>query len=72
MESKQSKQADAKFRQEWQKHGPTCATCVRFKSNKKTIRSAFGGEYIEEKNIRCSLGGFSTGKSSWCKEYKAT
>ncbi len=64
-----SRQSEAKNRQEWRKKGPTCADCVGFRSEFKNIDSGYE-IYTKEFNLHCAVGEFTTGKSSWCKEYE--
>lgn len=61
-----SKVEEAKAKQGWvRKAEPaTCSFCRNFYSE---IRDRFGLE--TEKNMRCTLGGFKTWKTSACNEF---
>lgn len=68
-----SKQSEAKASQNWKKKPDTCAECAHFKCDREEIRySEFSSQvWIREKNLRCTLGGFKTGKSNACDRFKA-
>ncbi len=64
-----SKQEEAKKSQnyrakpEWQE----CRYCLYFRSDKVEMPAAGGGgTYVEEKNLRCFLGGFKVAKLGTC------
>ncbi|WP_141754976.1 hypothetical protein [Burkholderia plantarii] len=60
-----SKQSEAKSLQGWRKKPDTCQGCLRFKFD--VVEHIYLGKaYPEEKNMRCSLGNFKTGKSNTC------
>lgn len=69
-----SKQSEAKALQGWRKTPDTCNRCSHFKSDiiKKNYE-AFGGmqTWTEEKNLRCTLGGFKTGKTNTCDRFES-
>ena len=61
-----SKTRAIKAEQGWQKKGPCCGNCIKFSSDTIENKTPYG-TYIDEKNKRCSVGGFATGKQSWCE-----
>lgn len=63
-----SKVAKAKQDQGWRKSGPMCGSCVSFSSKIQMITNRYG-TYKEEKEKRCILGNFSTGKTCWCSKH---
>ncbi|MBB5509582.1 hypothetical protein [Paraburkholderia atlantica] len=67
-----SKQSEAKETQGWRKLPDTCSTCIHFSFERIEEKSKWGGSaiYITEKNLRCTLGGFKTGKSNVCDYHK--
>lgn len=51
----------------------SCSNCQHFTMDRtrRTYQTWNGvQEWTEEKNLRCSLGGFKVGKTSICKEHK--
>ena len=64
-----SKVALAKTAQGWTRKNPKCGCCLHFTATLVWHNTSFG-EYREEKNKRCTLGGFATGKSCWCTEFE--
>lgn len=60
-----SKIEQAKQQQGWQKTPKTCVNCKHFSSEKQDIKGVYGN-YTEEKNLRCTIGGFKVGKSNVC------
>lgn len=64
-----SKQSDAKVAQSWQKKfvWPTCGNCQNFKFD--LVDNGFG--YKQEKELRCSVGGFKVGRMDTCKKHTA-
>lgn len=64
-----SRQSEAKSAQGWRKNYPCCANCESFTSSTEEVKTKWGG-YLKEKNKRCNLGNFATGKSNWCSEWK--
>ncbi|WP_176077464.1 hypothetical protein [Burkholderia dolosa] len=65
-----SKVSEAKAAQGWRKKPDTCADCKHFTSEREVER-AWGIEFIRERNLRCSLGGFKTGKTNTCDRFSA-
>ena len=63
-----SKIAQKKESQGYIKKGPTCGTCRHYTSDIAMKGNAYG-YWTEEKNKRCSLGGFATGKGGWCRHH---
>lgn len=68
-----SKQSEAKAAQNWKRKPDTCAGCAHFTCDREEIRfSEFSSQtWTKEKNLRCSIGGFKTGKSSTCDRFEA-
>ncbi len=64
-----SKQGEAKELQGWRKKGPVCGNCKLFTSEERKVDTGYG-KWIKEINLRCSHGGFKTGKSSWCSSHQ--
>ena len=64
-----SKQSEAKLIQGWQKVAPRCQDCQYFTSIIENKETRFG-TYKKESDLRCKIGNFKTGKSSWCKKYE--
>ncbi len=64
-----SKQSEAKLSQGWKRQGPFCGNCQMFTSEVEK-RNYGCGEFDHEINLRCSHGGFKTGKSSWCSSHQ--
>jgi hypothetical protein len=60
-----SKQSEAKDKQGYTKTPRTCSNCESFKSKKS--ENQFG--WIDEKEMRCMLGGFKVNKTSVCNEH---
>jgi hypothetical protein len=66
-----SKQSDAKLKQGWTaKPIKICTNCTHFSCDTETV-SGFYGKYTKDKNLRCKLGGFKTGKTSACNDWCA-
>lgn len=63
-----SKQSEAKERQGYVERPvpQTCANCRNYGSDFVTRKHAFG-EWTDEKNRRCTLGGFAVKKQATCK-----
>lgn len=63
-----SKQAKAKEEQGYDpKPVPRiCSTCMHFSSRKEKLVHEFG-TYTQEKDIRCSIGGFAIKKTAACR-----
>lgn len=66
-----SKQSEAKAKQGWRKKPDTCADCRHFSSDKHQIPDYWipNRFWTKETNLRCSLGGFKTGKSNTCDRF---
>lgn len=65
-----SKQSENKEKQGFQKKCPCCGNCDKFHSQKiETTRSWTTKAFIEETELRCSLGGFKVGKGNWCLKH---
>jgi hypothetical protein len=58
--------ANIKAEQGWTKESPKCSNCVFFSS--KRVKTDYG--WIDEKEIRCTFGEFSTQKTAWCEEWQ--
>ena len=72
MSKKQSPQALAKIEQGFRKKPDCCANCQHFqKEEVKKTYQAYSGlqEWTEDKNMRCTRGGFAVGKSNVCNEH---
>jgi len=71
-----SKVSEAKAAQGWRNKPDTCAGCRHFALDfvEKTYKAWDGPRvWIQEKNPRCTLGGFKTGKTNTCDRFeKAT
>ena len=65
-----SKQSENKINQGYQKTAPKCAGCLYFTSDSVTISFPGYPDWQEERNSRCSLGGFSVLKRGWCKKHE--
>ena len=66
-----SKQSENKINQGYQKTAPMCAGCLYFTSESVTISSpGYTDCWQEERNFRCSLGGFAVLKRGWCKKHE--
>jgi hypothetical protein len=69
-----SKVSEAKAAQGWRKKPDTCADCRHFTLDQVEKRyDAWNGPHVwtVEKNLRCSLGGFKTGKTNTCDRFSA-
>jgi hypothetical protein len=66
-----SKQSEAKEKQGYVPKAipQTCGNCGHFLSTKAKCAGYFGGEYIDEKNLRCGVGGFAVKKMGTCNEW---
>lgn len=60
-----SKQSEAKQAQGYKKNPDTCSNCAHFQSE-IVNHTEYYGDWIKEKNKRCSVGGFAVGKNSTC------
>lgn len=58
-----------KARQGYVEEGPKCSTCANYTSETVKMTSRWGGTWTEEKNKRCSIGGFVVKKQAYCKSY---
>lgn len=47
-----------------------CMNCSYFRSEVSIRTGYFGGEYTDEKNMRCGLGGFAVKKKGTCNEWR--
>lgn len=67
-----SKQINAKLAQGYcnKPVHPVCSNCKNFASDMVTRPSVCGGTWTDEKNIRCTLGGFAVKKMATCKMFK--
>lgn len=67
-----SKQSEAKTKQGWRKKPDTCAECRHFTLDRVRVEQSWSQMYwMKETNLRCSLGGFKTGKSNTCDRFSA-
>lgn len=48
---------------------PMCINCTSYRSDMVTEKHAFG-EWIGEKNMRCTLGQFATKKTATCSKHE--
>lgn len=48
----------------------TCRTCKHFASDIAKLRGTYGGQYTEEKNKRCGLGGFAVKVTATCLKWE--
>lgn len=64
-----SKVAKIKEEMMWQKSGPTCGNCKFFTSEMIEKENRYY-TWREEKKKKCTLGGFATGKVSWCAKHE--
>lgn len=67
-----SKQSEAKSKQGYvPKAVPqTCMNCDYFKKDKVLVCSLGASNYYEDKNLRCTLGGFTVKKMGTCDEFR--
>ena len=67
-----SKQSEAKLNQGYNENPipRTCANCRNYSSELIMHKHAFG-EYTQEKNKRCGLGGFVVKKTATCDKWEA-
>ncbi|HIE4430019.1 TPA: hypothetical protein ACXM9H_000990 [Burkholderia multivorans] len=66
-----SKVSEAKAAQGWRKKPHTCAGCRHFALDRvEELVEWSNTSWIREKNLRCSLGGFKTGKSNICDRFE--
>lgn len=65
-----SKQSEAKRKQGYVPKAipQTCMNCFHFKKDTE-VRDGYCGEYKEDKNLRCGLGGFAVKKMGTCNEF---
>jgi len=65
-----SKQQDAKTNQGYQAKPifPMCSNCKHYNSDMVNV-NRFYGDFKEEKNIRCGLGGFAVKKQGTCNSH---
>ena len=62
-----SKQSEAKAGQGYSESGPTCANCAEYRSE---ITPHPDVVWVQEKNLRCAIGGFAIKKRGWCAQHK--
>lgn len=62
-----SKQVEAKNRQGYNPKPvhPSCSNCKHFTFDRESYEG-WRGPYVEDKNLRCSLGGFKVVKGGLC------
>jgi len=67
-----SKQSEAKEKQGYVPKAipQTCGNCAHFMSDKVEREGYFGGSYVDEKSMRCGIGGFAVKKMGTCNEWK--
>ena len=63
-----SKQSEAKSRQGYTKTLNNCGNCRRFTCDKGL--STWGKDFVTERNLRCSIGGFKVNKTATCGEWE--
>ena len=63
-----SKQSDAKAAQGYTKKPACCGNCMNFKSEITRLPAPYDwrNEQGIEKNLRCGIGGFATGRNGHC------
>ena len=69
-----SKQSDAKAIQNYtvKPFVKTCGNCKHFAFDRVLSYRTFSGvNYFDEKNLRCSLGGFKVKKTALCQDWEA-
>jgi hypothetical protein len=65
-----SKQSDAKLEQGWNKTTvKICSNCTYFTHEQILMKTPWSS-YTKDTNMRCTLGGFKTGKTSACNEWR--
>ena len=68
-----SKQSDAKAKQNYRDkpEWPECRNCKFFASDEVRKYSEYSGnDYVEEKNLRCTIGGFKVMKLGTCDKHQ--
>lgn len=66
-----SKQSEQKEKQGFRKGCPCCENCANFTCEiVKEIGYYSSQIWTREKKLRCTLGGFSVKKRSWCREHR--
>lgn len=69
-----SKQSEAKASQNWRKVSDTCQRCMHFSMERRDFSETYGStvyEWSKDTNMRCTLGGFKTGKTNVCDRFEA-
>lgn len=69
MSKKESQQSKAKREQGWRKHADACVRCKHFTMDTKMVNNGYG-MWPKESNLRCTLGGFKTGRSNSCNRFE--
>ena len=67
-----SKQQKAKEAQGYESHPvlPVCSNCQHYTSRIERGENSWGGEWEQEKDLRCGLGGFAIKKMAGCAEWE--
>jgi hypothetical protein len=67
-----SKQSEARAAQNWRKEPDTCARCAHFRFDVETYPDYWDKNktWTRDKNLRCGIGGFKTGKSNLCDRFE--
>jgi hypothetical protein len=67
-----SKQSEAKDSQNYRKQPMCCQCCTHFSMDRVEVKKSWLiNPVIEDKNIRCNLGGFSVQKTASCDKFAA-
>ena len=64
-----SKVTEAKKKQGYVSQPRSCGTCSRVRFDLVEVAKPYLGLMIENKNIRCEIGGFAVKVNSSCDEY---
>lgn len=67
-----SKQSEAKKQQNYNPkpvHN-TCSNCAHYRSVYREMRDWRGNIYVEEKELRCGIGGFAVNKLATCSAHE--
>lgn len=66
-----SKQSELKLLMDYKEKPvfPICSNCKHYQSEMITTNN-FGKDWVQEKNIRCELGGFAIKKQATCNKHQ--
>jgi hypothetical protein len=66
-----SKQSEAKAAQHYSRVPNNCGSCRHFQFEEVRVKGSFGGgTYVEQKNLRCGVGGFKVHKTACCVRFE--